>query len=72
LYASPGVPPSATIVVPGSSANAVRLILGGAKIDLGRSEDECARGCLHPLALELERRAASLDEVELLLQVVFL
>src|SRR5262245_10326924 len=40
--------------------------------DVGASEDECARGCVHPLAVELERRAPALDEVKLLLQVVLL
>src|SRR3954453_13028207 len=38
----------------------------------GASEDECARGCVHPLAVELERRAPALDQVKLLLQVMLL
>ena len=57
--------PTATIVVPGLLSNAV-LLNGGA------SEDECARGCVYPLAVELERRAPALDEVKLLLQVMLL
>src|SRR5262245_43735926 len=40
--------------------------------DVGANEDECARGCVHPLAVELERCAPALDEIELLLEVMLL
>ena len=58
----PGVPPNATIVVPGSSANAVRLMAGRTKT--------VYHGVVQPLAVEFERRAPSLDKVQLLLRVV--
>ena len=49
-----------------------RLLSERRPLHLGANEDECARGCVHPLAVELERRAPSLDEVQLLLQVMLL
>ena len=62
--------------VPRSSADRderrPRLLSERRPLHLGANEDECARGCVHPLAVELERRAPSLDEVQLLLQVMLL
>src|SRR6185312_14387775 len=49
-----------------------RLLSERCPLNGGASKDECARGCVHPLAVELERRAAALDEVKLLLQVMLL
>ena len=49
-----------------------RLLSERRPLNAGANEDECARGCVHPLAVELERRAPSLDEVQLLLQVMLL
>jgi len=40
--------------------------------DVRANEDQCARGRVHPLAIELERRAPALDEIKLLLQVMLL
>jgi hypothetical protein len=51
------VPPSATIVVPGSSANAVR-------VTAGEQERRYRRG-IYPIAVELEHGAPVQDEVEL-------
>src|SRR5215831_5463831 len=49
-----------------------RLLSERCPLNFGANEDECARGCVHPLAVELERRAPALDEVELLLQIMLL
>src|SRR6266511_2372997 len=49
-----------------------RLLTERCPPDVGANEDECARGCVHPLAVELERRAPALDEIKLLLQVMLL
>src|SRR6266496_3840181 len=49
-----------------------RLLTERCPPDVGANEDECARGGVHPLAVELERRAPALDEVQLLLQVMLL
>src|SRR5262245_19293023 len=49
-----------------------RLLTERRPADVGANEDECARGCVHPLAVELERRAPALDEIQLLLQVMLL
>ena len=57
-YAFPGVPPIAMIVVSGSSANAVRLTPGARR--------RTCRRARRPVAVELEPRAALLDDVELL------
>src|SRR5262245_30628781 len=49
-----------------------RLLTERCPLNVGANEDECARGCVHPLAVELERRAPALDEIKLLLQVMLL
>src|SRR5262245_45831946 len=49
-----------------------RLLTERGPLDVGANEDECARGCVHPFAVELERRAPALDEIKLLLQVMLL
>src|SRR5215471_9506404 len=40
--------------------------------EVGANEDECARGCVYPLAVKLEGRVPALDEIKLLLQVMLL
>src|SRR5262245_54581681 len=49
-----------------------RLLTERCPLDVGANEDECARGCVHALAVELERRAPALDEIQLFLQVMLL
>ena len=62
LVGRAGVPPIAMIVVPGSSAKAVRFTAPA-------GEDERAGRRVDALAVELERRAARVHDVELLLRV---
>src|SRR5262245_66514339 len=49
-----------------------RLLTERCPLNVGANEDECARGCVHPLAVELERRAPARHEIQLLLQVMLL
>src|SRR5919108_987164 len=49
-----------------------RLLGEGRALDARAREDERAGGRVHPLAVELERGAAALDEVQLLLLVLVL
>src|SRR5262245_47220394 len=49
-----------------------RLLTERCPLDVGANEDECARGCVHALAVELEGRAPALDEIKLLLQIMLL
>src|ERR671922_2239388 len=49
-----------------------RLLGEGRALDARAREDERAGGRVHPLAVELERGAAALDEIQLLLLVLVL
>ena len=58
----PGLPPRAMIVVPASSAKAVRFTPG-------RANTSVPAGCVDALAVQLERCVPSQHEVELLVRI---